>query len=309
LSQLITIICPVFNEELAIPLFYKRLRAVLDQLSVYRFELIFTNNASTDRSLDEISAIQSKDQTVHCLTLSRNFGYQASLLAGLKHANGDAVVIIDVDCEDPPELILKFVDQWKGGFDIAYGLRGKRQEARVITWCRLLFYRILKLTADSDIILDMAEFSLMSKRVRDAILKSSNTYPFLRAEIAYSGFSKIGVPYNREARIIGKTHYNFFGMFMFAVAGILSISTFPLRIPVYLFPVMLILNLSTMVADCVGYENMFRPMMLLNALYLIAILSSQGLYIARIYKNGIGRAIYVIDWSKSDRRLLKQIPG
>src|SRR4051812_31831903 len=125
--QLISIVCPVFNEEAAVPLFYRRLREALGPLRhAYDFELIFTNNRSTDRTLEVVSGLRQADPTVQVLTFSRNFGYQASVLAGLRHAAGDAMVVIDVDCEDPPEMIPKFVAEWEKGFDVVYGLRGKR---------------------------------------------------------------------------------------------------------------------------------------------------------------------------------------
>ena len=126
---LISIICPVFNEENSIPIFYKRLLAAIKPLrETYDFELVFTNNRSTDRSLEIIKNICKNDTMVNVLTLSRNFGYQRSMLAGLNHADGDVFMFIDVDCEDPPEMITDFIEQWEQGYDIVYGLRDKREE-------------------------------------------------------------------------------------------------------------------------------------------------------------------------------------
>lgn len=306
IGKKISIICPVFNEEKAIPLFYKRLKAVLNNLSEYEYELIFTNNSSTDGTLQEIIKLNETDPRVHWMTFSRNFGYQASILAGIIHATGQALVIIDVDCEDPPEMIQIFVEKWKEGYDICYGIRRKRQEFFFVTWLRLVFYRILKKTADTDIILDMAEFSLMSRHVRNSLIKNKNTYPFIRAEIAYSGFKKIGVPYDRQKRIVGKSNYNFKGMFLFAIAGILSVSTFPLRMAVYILPVIIFINTAGLICDLMDFGNYFRPLMILDLLFLMACLSSQGLYIARIYKNGIGRPVYIVNWEQSDTRLISK---
>jgi dolichol-phosphate mannosyltransferase len=300
LSQLpkLSVVCPVFNEQEAIPLFYQRLLAVLQKIEDFRYELIFTNNRSTDKSLQQIKLLQNSDPNVHVLTFSRNFGYQASVLAGVTHAQGEVIVVIDVDCEDPPELIPQFIENWKKGYDIVYGLRGKRPEARIITACRRLFYRVLKFTADSDIILDMAEFSLFTRRVRDSIIKNSNTYPFLRVEIAYSGFKKIGIPFNRQARIIGQSNYNIWGMAVFAIAGLLSASTFPLRLPVYLLPFAAVLNLLSL-----AVPDSFHAIAVLDVLYIILLLTVHGIYLARIYKNGISRPVYIVDWEDSDERL------
>lgn len=302
-KNLLSIICPVHNEQLAIPLFYKRLKGVLAQLEDFDYELIFTNNRSTDNTLAEIHKLQAVDQAVHVLTFSRNFGYQASILAGMKYAKGDVALVIDVDCEDPPELIPIFIQKWKEGHDICYGIRGRRDEARWITWFRLLFYRVMKLTADTDIILDMAEFALLSRTVREILVKSTNTFPFLRAEIAYSGFKKIGIPYDRQKRIIGTSHYNLYRMTLFAAAGIMSVSTFPLRAPVYIMPFMMVFNFLAIGLELAGVWSFFHALVLIDLVYLMSLLSAQGLYIARIYKNGIGRPVYIIDWDLSDTRL------
>lgn len=296
--KLLSIVCPVHNEELAIPLFYPRLKAVVSRLDGYDYELIFTNNRSTDGSLEQIQKLQAVDPNVFVLTFSRNFGYQASILAGLTYAQGDAALVIDVDCEDPPEMISVFVQKWEEGHDICYGIRQKRDEARWLTWLRLLFYRILKLTADTDIILDMAEFALLARRVRHVLINSRNTFPFLRAEIAYSGFRKVGIPYDRQRRIIGTSHYNLRRMALFGAAGIMSVSTFPLRAAVYTLPVLCLLNLLALI-----FDELFNFTVIVDLVYLATLLSAQGLYIARIYKNGIGRPVYIVDWESSDSRL------
>lgn len=309
-DNLLSIICPVYNEEHTISLFYQRLLPVLANIPDLRYELIFTNNQSTDGTLREIEKLRAKDSSVYMLTFSRNFGYQASILAGMNYARGDAAIVIDVDCEDPPELIAQFVQKWREGYDVCYGIRGKRVEARWVTWFRLLFYRILKLTADTDIILDMAEFALLTRRVRETIIKNKNTFPFLRAEIAYSGFKKIGIPYDRQNRIHGKSYYNMQRMFVFAAAGIMSVSTFPLRAAAYLLPAIVLLNLLGL-----GFELfsplslMFRPLIILDALFIAVSLTAQGLYIARIYKNQIGRPVFIIDWEQSDHRLNGEFPN
>lgn len=302
-KTLLSIVCPVYNEELAIPLFYERMRAVLLGMPEVDYEIIFTNNRSHDSSLDKIRTLRENDPKVHYLTFSRNFGYQASILAGLTHARGDISVIIDVDCEDPPEMIPKFVAKWREGHDICYGIRGKRDEAEWITSLRYLFYRILKLTADTDIILDMAEFSLLARHVRDVIVKNASTFPFLRAEIAYSGFRKIGIPYDRQRRIIGQSNYNLKGMAIFAIAGIMAVSTFPLRAAAYFFPLAVALNIGLLLADAIWGFATIKYIITFDLLYATFMLAAQGLYIARIYKNGIGRPVYIVDWDLSDARL------
>ena len=201
----LTVICPVHNEEKVIPLFYKRFcDAVAPLRRSYEIELIFTNNRSTDRTLDVIVGLRARDPSVQVITLSRNFGYQASLQAGLSHATGDAVMFIDVDCEDPPELIPRFVEKWAEGYDVVYGERGNRPEGKVIKALRNYFYKVLRALGDADIVLYMAEFALFSRKVREAIVNNQNTFPYIRAEIGFVGFSRYGIRYDRQRRVSGQ---------------------------------------------------------------------------------------------------------
>ena len=227
-SKSIQVICPVYNEELNINYFYDRYRAVRDRMTGnYRLELSFIDNASTDRTSKLISELRAQDRSVQLITHSRNFGYQASLLCGLTNLEGDAYVIIDADCEDPPELIPEFVKKWEEGYDLVYGDRKWRSENPAVAMARRVFYRVTRRIADSEFIIDMAEFSLFSRRMRDQVLSHVSTFPFVRSDLAYAGFRRFGIEYKREPRRFGKTHYNFWRMAKFAVAGILSASTFP----------------------------------------------------------------------------------
>lgn len=291
---LISIICPVFNEEQTIPLFHERLQTVLEPLrGRYDFELIFTNNASTDGSWDAIRRLREQDPTVQMLTLSRNFGYESSVATGLRYARGQAVIVIDVDCEDPPEMIPQFLEAWEQGYDVVYGQREQREEFFLMHWARKAFYRLNRLIADSDFILDMAEFFLLSAPVRDAILANRSTKPFLRSEVAYVGFRRKGIPYRRQTRIAGRSHYNLWRAIEFAIAGILSSSTFPLRLPVYLFPVLVFSNIVLLWAD------RFPWLVTLDLLYLAFFLAMVSIYLARTYKDVVQRPLTVVDWRRS----------
>lgn len=301
-NKTVSIICAVHNEEKTIPLFYSRLQHVIKNLN-YNFELIFTNNRSSDSTLDIIQEIMKTDPSVKVLTFSRNFGYQCSVQAGMTHARGDCIITIDVDCEDPPELIPVFLKKWEEGFDIVYGIRTNRPESKLLISMRNLFYKILKFTSDTDIILNMAEFGLIANYVRDNIINNTNTFPFLRTEIAYSGFKRFGVRYDREKRIAGETHYNFWRMAIFAIGGILSSSTFPFRLAVYLFPFITLFNLLMLILDTNLGGDIFKYLMVFDAIYLNFLLAMHGIYLARIYKNGLGRPLYIIDWRLSSQDL------
>ncbi|WP_027582470.1 glycosyltransferase family 2 protein [Bradyrhizobium sp. Ai1a-2] len=293
----LTIICPVYNEEKTVPLFFARALPVIQQLSAnYHVELLFLNNASKDGTYSEICKLRAQYDFVYVITLSVNVGYQRSLECGLRNAQGDIIMFIDVDCEDPPEMLLDFVSYYEKGFDIVYGARVDRAEARPIKMMRKAFYHIVRLLADDDIILYMAEFSLMTSEVRDAIVNEQNSFPFIRASISRVGFNRIGLPYKRERRIAGETNYNLLGMTIFAIAGILSSTTLPLRLPIYVFPVWLLL---TALLGVMQIQSGNPWLMLLNVLsgctFLGLTASFTALYVARSYKNGLGRPNYVMN--------------
>jgi glycosyltransferase involved in cell wall biosynthesis len=301
-KTLISIICPVYNEEGSIPIFFRRLdTAVAPLRDLYDFELIFTNNCSSDRTHELASELCRNHAWVRLITLSRNFGYQSSLLSGLHNAKGDATVIIDVDCEDPPEMIPSFLSHWGKGYDIIYGQRHKRPEAWPIQLARKIFYRLTRLIADYDFILDMAEFSLFSRRVRELVLKNRSTYPFIRAEIGFVGFQRLGLMYTREARVQGKTHYNYWRMTQFAIGGILSSSTFFLRLAVYLgFPLAIVNLVLALLSLFFGPTEYFRDFFtFVNWSYAVAFIGVLATYLARIHKDNIQRPLYIIDWDKT----------
>lgn len=308
----VTVLCPVFNEERCIAPFYERLRAALASCGDrYEFELLFSNNCSTDGTLGEILKLREKDRSVQVVTLSRNFGYEKNLVAGLEHVQSDAVVIIDVDCEDPPEMIPAFLAGWEEGHDVVYGIRASRPEPRPIQWARKAFYRLTRAIADYDFVLDMAEFSLFTERVRRQVLANRSTYPFIRAELGSVGFSMKGIRYARQRRIAGTTHYNLWRMFEFAVGGMLSSSTFPLRFVSWLgFPLALLTVLAT-IGLAVGSSElrMLDLLLLANLTFLIVSFSFVSIYVARIYKDGVGKPIFIVDEDASHLNRERQRPA
>lgn len=295
-KPLISIVCPVFNEQVCVPLFFERLQATLLPLRAqFDFELTFTNNCSSDGTLAQIEKIREEASWVQVITLSRNFGYQASIMCGLRNAAGDAVIFIDVDCEDPPEMIPQFIHHWRGGNDVVYGRRAERPEHYAIVAARKLFYRVTRLIADNDFNLDMAEFSLISRRVREVCLRNRSSYPFVRNEIAYAGFRQHGIRYAREARVAGTTHYNLLRMVRFAIAGILSSSTFPLRFTAYVGLPLAALDLFATIVRFVAGPFDLLPLLLVNFMLLLIAVSGLSLFMARIYKDIIRRPLYIID--------------
>ena len=294
--QSLTVICPVYNEALSIDYFFERFAKVREGLvSSLDVDLVFVNNASTDDTLAKILALRAQHPWVQVLTQARNFGYQASVLCGITNTHSDAYVVIDCDCEDPPEMIPTFVEKWREGYDLVYGRRDFRPESRIVVAARKIFYRITHAIADSDFILDMAEFSLFTKRIRGFVLSHGSTFPFVRSDLAYPGFRRFPVPYTREPRRFGKTNYNLVGMSRFAIAGILSASTFPLRLLAYTgIPLCLIDGVY-------GILTLFwQPVALtfflfLNIGFLVAAVSFLAIYLARVTKDLIGRPVFVVD--------------
>ena len=296
-NKLISIICPVYNEEVNIRMFYDRIQAALSPVhGRYEFEYIFTNNRSTDSTLELLSGLRQQDRRVQIITFSRNFGYQASILAGLQYARGDASVVIDVDCEDPPEMIPDFINKWEKGYDVVYGIRKKRQEHIVVQEARNLFYWLLNKMGDHETIMNMAEFALITRDVRQEILDNKSTFPFLRTEISYAGFNRIGIDYVRQARQHGKTHYNFWGMAQFAIGGILSSSTFLLRLAAFIGLALLPLNLIVLFLELTNTLNKaFELAVLIDLMYLIFFIATISIYTARIYKNVVQRPVFIVD--------------
>lgn len=297
----LTIICPVYNEAKVVPLFFNRMKPVIDGLSdKYDVSLTFTNNASSDNTLEEIAKLQEEHPNVYVISLSANVGYQRSLECGLRTSKGDLFGFIDVDCEDPPEMILEFIKAYESGYDIVYGERLDRDEAEYVKLMRKIFYRILRAVADEEVILDMAEFSLMTAEVRDAIMQDNTSYPFIRASIGRVGFKRKGIPYRRQKRIAGQSNYNFFGMTKFAIAGILSSSTLLLRLPIYSLPFWLLLVTSLSLARIFFDSKVLDAALILSfATYLGATVSFIAIYVARIYKNTLGRPNYTINRKSS----------
>jgi len=293
------VIVPAWNEEKNVPYFYERTRQALEATDL-DWRIVFVNNGSADGTLGEMLALSQVDPRVKIVTLSRNFGYHAALLAGLSSVEGDLYAIVDVDCEDPPELLVDFYRAISGNVHIAYGVRSDRDEPGLITFGRKLFYILNRAVADdAEIVMWMGEYSMFTKQVRDAILSPKTTFMSLRAEMGYVGFGRIGFPYHRAKRKYGETHYNLWRMTVYAIASILSGTTFPLRLVFYLgvflgcaFPLfVLVMRLSAIDTGVTAA--------VLSLYFLLVALPLISLYLARTYKNVVLRPRFVIDHSRT----------
>jgi dolichol-phosphate mannosyltransferase len=239
------------------------------------------------------------DPRVKIITLSRDFGYHAALLAGLSSVESDYYAIVDVDCEDPPELLVDFYNAIRAGAQVAYGIRSNRQEPAIITFGRKLFYIANRRVADSEIVMWMGEFSMFTRQVRDAVLVPKTTYVSLRAEMGYVGFSRVGVPYKRAPRKYGQTHYNVWRMTMYAIGSILSGTTFPLRFVLYLAGFVGVAFPLTVLAGRLSAVRAAVLAAFVSLYFLVISVPLVSLYLARVYKNIVHRPVFIIDHTRS----------
>jgi len=298
----ISVVIPVYNEEGNLRALYKRLSTVLSSLTA-DFEMIFVNDGSTDNSIEIIREL-SQDKKVKYLDFSKNFGHQIAAFAGLEHATGNAVVIIDADLQDPPELITELYQKMQEGYDVVYA---KRQERDGETWHKKLtakwFYRLINNLSEVEIPLDTGDFRIMSSRIKDIIISLPERNKFLRGQIAWTGFNQTYVLYNRAERMQGKSNYTYSKMFRFAFDGITSFSNFPLRLATYLGFIVSLVAFVVIVytlyqkyfgIDTVpGWSSTMVSILFLGGVQLIC-LGIIGEYLGRIMDNVKQRPLYLI---------------
>ena len=250
---LISIVVPVYNEEPNILPFHDRVSTIAAGLGDrFRFEFVFTDNHSVDRTFALLTEIAARDPRVRAFRFSRNFGFQRSILTGYMQCRGDAAVQLDVDLQDPPELIEKFLETWQSGADVVYGVRIQRQEGRGITAARAAFYRLIDLLSEEELPVDAGDFRLISRRVIDLLCSYRDATPYLRGTIATLGFRQVGVPYTRAARERGESKFPFSKLLSLALDGILNHSTVPLRIGTWFGLSVSVLTLVMMVGYAIG---------------------------------------------------------
>jgi dolichol-phosphate mannosyltransferase len=229
-DKLISIICPVLNEEEALPVFYERLaKLVIQWQPRYSFEFVFTDNCSSDRTFEILTRLSALDPRVRVYRFSKNFGYQASIFTGYTKCRGAAAIQLDVDLQDPPEMIGEFLQKWEEGYRVVYGVRIKRNESWWMNLVRKIFYRTLNLLSAEPIAVDAGDFRLVDRKVIDQIKKLNQSYLYLRGSIAQMGFKQIGIPYIRQERTQGHSKFGFAQLTALAVDSLLLHSTVPLR--------------------------------------------------------------------------------
>lgn len=299
----ISVVAPVYNEEGCLSEFYRRTRAVMDPLKI-DVEWIFVNDGSSDRSADILETLRRQDPRVKVLTFSRNFGHQPAIKAGIDHADGDAVVMIDADLQDPPEAIPEMIEKWKEGYDVVYAVRKERKgESFFKKSSAALYYRLMKHLTRIDMPLDAGDFRLISRPVANALKQITEKRPFLRGLVSWLGFRQTGIFIRREARFAGRTKYSLFKMLQFAWSGITHFSFFPLHLATWIGFVTLTICfaaiLHTLYITLVlkisiqGWASLMVAILFLGSVQLIT-LGILGSYLARNYDESRNRPLYLI---------------
>jgi polyisoprenyl-phosphate glycosyltransferase len=230
---LLSVVIPLFNEELNVGQLHRRLVDSLDPLGE-PYEILFVNDGSRDDTPRRLARIQDESPQVSVIHLSRNFGHQAAVSAGLEYARGRAVVVMDGDLQDPPEVLPQFVDRWRKGYDVVYAVRLQRKEGPIKRLCYFLFYRIMNAISDIDIPVDSGDFCLMDRKVVEVLVGLPERMRFVRGLRTFVGFKQTGLRYERAAREAGKPKYTLRSLISLAIDGLVSFSGYPLRLLAYL---------------------------------------------------------------------------
>jgi dolichol-phosphate mannosyltransferase len=298
-----SIVAPIYNESATIPELYKRICDTMDSTGEI-WELIMIDDGSVDGSSELIRNLADQDERLRKLIFARNFGHQLAVTAGLDYSRGQAVIIIDSDLQDPPEVILDMISKWKEGYEVVYAVRSEREGER---WFKLatasLFYRIIYRITDVDIPLDTGDFRLLDRRVVDVMNHMRERHRFLRGMSVWVGFSQTGVQYKRAARFAGETKYPLRKMLKFASDAITGYSYFPLQVATYLGFICAGLSIlaipAVIIARLAGSQAFFGQattliaVLFLGGVQLIS-LGVLGEYIGRIYDEAKGRPLYIV---------------
>ena len=303
MKELISIVVPMYFEEEVAQECYNRLVNVMQQNNL-NYEMIFVNDGSTDRTMDILTEIADKDPNVKIINFARNFGHQIAVTAGIDYAKGDAIVIIDADLQDPPELIPVLVDKWNEGFEVVYA---KRKSRKGETWFKLLtakyFYKVLNYLSDIEIPKDTGDFRIIDRKVADVFSKMSERNRFVRGMMSWIGFRQTFVEYERDERFAGETKYPLKKMIKFASDGVIAFSTKPLRIVMTLGIFSVIISMLVLMYSLTvkifgeniqpGWTSIMVAITFFSGIQLLG-LGIVGQYIARIYDESKNRPIYIV---------------
>jgi glycosyltransferase involved in cell wall biosynthesis len=298
-----SIVIPLYNEESGIAVLVEKLQEIIAQFDGPA-EVVLVDDGSKDRTYELAREVSEKDQRFKLLQFSRNFGHQMAITAGMDAASGDAVIIMDADLQDPPYVVLQMIEKWKEGYEVVYGLREHRQGERLFkTATASVFYGLLHRIADIDTPVDVGDFRLVDRKALNAFLQMRENNRYVRGMFSWVGFRQTGVPYVREERFSGTTHYTLRKMVKLASNGILGFSTAPLRLALNTG---LFLAIASVIYGIVaislklagvelvpGYASLLFAVTFLSGIQL-AVMGVVGLYVGRIYDEARHRPLYII---------------
>jgi glycosyltransferase involved in cell wall biosynthesis len=302
--QLLSIVVPAYNEQAVLREFHKRISKVLNTVNM-EAEIVFINDGSRDATLSLMRELSELDARVGVVNLSRNYGKEIALTAGLDHAHGDAIVVIDADLQDPPELIPDLISEWRNGYDVVYAQRIVRDgETALKKLTAFLFYRVIQRSSGRvHVPVDTGDFRLLSRRALDALLRLREQHRFMKGLFAWIGYPQKAVPYRRDPRYAGATKYNYWGMWNLAIEGITSFTTSPLRAASYLglltasgafiYGFLMIFKTLMYGNPVPGYPSLMVVVLFLGGIQLIAI-GVIGEYLGRMFDESKRRPLYFV---------------
>ena len=305
--KLLSVVIPCFNEELVLRATHDRLTQAVSSIEGFDYELIFVDDGSRDRTYEILAELQSHDRHTRVLKLSRNFGHQIAVTAGLESAGGEVIVVIDADLQDPPEVIGQMVDLWRQGNHVVYGSRTTRPgESRFKLMTAKAYYRIINRLSDTAIPVDTGDFRLMDRKVVDVLLAMPERGRFLRGMVSWIGFKQVPLAYERDVRHAGRTKYSLLRMIRFAMDGIFSFSVVPLRLAAFTGLVAIWFALAGIVMAVIvrlfglydlrlgrGWASLFVAVLFMGGVQLLT-LGVMGEYLGRIYTEVKRRPLYAV---------------
>lgn len=303
-ETLISVVVPAYNEQEVLPEFHRRMTAVLHALPC-RWEIIYVNDGSTDATLLVLDQLRRADEHVAIVDLSRNFGKEIALTAGLDHACGDAVIVIDADLQDPPELIPELIRVWQEGADVVYAKRRVRHgESAMKRVTAYLFYRVMQSVSRVQLPEDTGDFRLLSRRAVDSLKILREQHRFMKGLFTWIGYKQEAVPYDRDARFAGATKWNYWRLWNFALEGITSFTIAPLRISTYLglitaagaftYGAFIVIRTLLFGNPVAGYPSLLTTVLFIGGVQLTAI-GILGEYVGRIFNETKNRPLYLLN--------------
>lgn len=300
----ITIIIPAYNEQDSLPFLYERIEKLVNSIENYEFEILFVNDGSKDKTIDLIKEYREKDKRISYVDFSRNFGKEIAMIAGLDYAQGDAVIFMDADLQDPPELIPKMIEYWEQGYDDVYAQRKSRKgETWLKKFTSKMYYRLLQTLTNVEIQKDTGDFRLLDRRCVNALKKLRESQRCSKSMFSWIGYNKKAIYYNRDPRIAGQTKWNYRKLVNLAIDGITSFTTSPLRISTYIaiptFMALFIYFIYVVAKCCVQgiVIQAFQAIILLVLFFSgiqILLFGIVGEYLGRIFNETKNRPLYLI---------------